>query len=308
MKPRSQFAPPQPESALEHATRISGEGGRYRVDLDPNWMGFHTLYGGYLAAVALRAASAASGFQRAASLAVHFLQGGQPGPAELRVESMRRNKRSESLRVSLVQEQTRILEALVWIGIEGDGFSVSHDPIPEPRPASAFRDRREQVITRGKPVSPVWDRIETRFCNREIYESARPDEPDVDGWCRLRESRPMEGSLEDALRITALADGTFHDAIYRLVGGDPEDYAYAMPTVELSVHFHRAAPSSDWLFCRARCDQAAAGLVTGSARFWSGESGLLVASARSNLACRPIAKPRPGSRVDPQRWGTPPVS
>ena len=303
MEPNARLAPLQPESSLELATQIAGEAGRYRIELDPNWMGFHTLYGGYLAAVALRAANQASGFQRAASLTCHFLQGGQPGPAELRVESMRRNKRSESLRVSLVQDEHRILEALAWIGVEGEGFALSHDPIPETRPASAFRDRREQVLARDKPVSPVWDRVETRFCNHRLYQDARPDEPDVDAWCRLRESQPFEGSMQDALRITALADGTFHDTVYRLVGGDAEDYPYAMPTMELSLHFHRAAPSSEWLFCRARCDQATAGLVTGSARFWSGESGQLVASARSNLACRPMAKPRPGARVDSRNWG-----
>ena len=119
----------------------------------------------------------------------------------------------------------------------------------------------------------------------------------MDSWCRLRDSRPLEGSLEDALRIIALADTAFHDPVYRLLGGDARDYAYAMPTMDLSVHFHHATPSSEWLFCRARCEQAADGLATSSARFWSGETGQLVASAHSNLACRPIGKPRPGARV-----------
>ena len=287
-------APLQPDSALEIATRLSGDGGHYQIDLDPHWMGFHTLFGGYLAAVAMRAASQASGFRRAASLSCHFLQGGRPGPTEVVVESLRANKRSESLRVSLLQQDQRILEALVWIGREGDGFTLDHGSIPEIPPASAFRDRREQVLAIGNPVSPVWDRVETRFCDRQLYEAARPDEPDVDAWCRLRDSHPYEDALEDALRITAIADGSFHDPLYRLIGGDPQDYEYSTPTVELSVHFHRAAPGSEWLFSRARCDQAAAGLVTGSARFWSGDTGQLVASARSNLACRPIAKPRPG--------------
>ncbi|NRA07687.1 MAG: thioesterase family protein [Myxococcales bacterium] len=69
----------------------------------------------------------------------------------------------------------------------------------------------------------------------------------------------------------AIADGAFHDPLYRLIGGDPQDYEYSTPTVELSVHFHRAAPGSEWLFCRARCDQAAAGLVTSSARIPRGD-------------------------------------
>ena len=290
-------APLQPDSALEIATRLSGDGGRYQIDLNPHWMGFHTLFGGYLAAIAMRAASQASGFRRAASLSCHFLRGGQPGPAEVVVESLRANKRSESLRVSLIQQQERILEALVWIGVEGEGFTLSHDPIPDVPPASALRDRREQVLASRTAVSPVWDRVEARFCDRRLYEPARPEEPDVDAWCRLRDSQPYEDALEDALRITAIADGVFHDPLYRLLGGDPQEYEYAVPTMELSIHFHRAAPGSEWLFCRAHCNQAAAGLVTSSARFWSGDTGQLVASARSNLACRPIAKPRPGSLV-----------
>ena len=54
---------------LEVETRLSGGEGRYRATLSPAWMGPFGLYGGALAALALRAAAAEARAALAADIA-----------------------------------------------------------------------------------------------------------------------------------------------------------------------------------------------------------------------------------------------
>jgi acyl-CoA thioesterase-2 len=278
-------------SSLEETTRLEGGEGRYRVDLSAEWLGMNALYGGYIAAVMLRGAAATSGFDRAASHTCHFLSGGRPGPAELRVTSLRHNKRSESMRVSMHQDGRAVAESLTWMGREGDGFELDFEPMPEAPGPEGLPERADLVRRVSDFFPPVFARLGARFCDRVPFSAARPDEPEVDWWLRVNREPPPTSMLEDALRITALMDATFHDPLYQIQGGDPRDYAFGAPTMELSMRFHRAVLDTEWFFCRSKIQVAAAGLVTSAVRFWS-EGGLLVASGSSNLACRPIGAKR----------------
>lgn len=62
--------------------------------------------------------------------------------------------------------------------------------------------------------------------------------------------------------------------------------AYIAPNIDLAVHFHRAAPASEWLLCEARSPVGTGGLVSGQARVWSSD-GQLLATGTSHLFCRP---------------------
>jgi len=57
------------------------------------------------------------------------------------------------------------------------------------------------------------------------------------------------------------------------------------------VHFHRAAPASEWLLVDAVSPIAEGGLISGHSRIWSTQ-GRLLASGSGQLFCRP-APPRP---------------
>lgn len=277
--------------SLERATRIEGGNGHFRLELSTDWFGLNGLYGGYLAAVNLRAAAEASGFERAASHTCHFLSGAQPGPAELEVTSLRRNKRSESMRVSMRQGGRAVVESLTWMGLEGDGFALDFEPMPEVAGPQGLAERVDVMRGISDFHSPVWDRISAHYCDRVPFSAARPDEPEVDWWFRINGQTRAESMLHDALRVTTILDGAFHDPLYQTQGGDPRAYDFGAPTVELTIHYHRAALDAEWFFCRSKVQLAAAGLISGVARLWSQE-GALVASAASNLACRPITVQR----------------
>jgi acyl-CoA thioesterase len=112
-------------------TAVSGLNGRYTANLAEGWEVWGPQ-GGYVAAVALRGAEAADSFRRPVSFACHFLRAAQVGRVDIRVESLRRTKRAESLRVALLQEGVALLEALVWtvdelVGIEARMLVVVAD-------------------------------------------------------------------------------------------------------------------------------------------------------------------------------------
>ncbi len=65
----------------------------------------------------------------------HYLRVAEFGPVEIRVESLRRTKRAESLRVTVVQKDMPLLEGLVWTVAELAGIDHDAAPMPEVPPA-----------------------------------------------------------------------------------------------------------------------------------------------------------------------------
>ena len=111
-------------------TALSGGDGRFTATLSADWE-IWGPNGGYLAAVALRAAGAHSGLERPASLLCHVL--GVAGFADVQLEAttLRRSRRAESTRVSMTQDGAPVLEALVW-SVAGGIDGLVHDAAPPP--------------------------------------------------------------------------------------------------------------------------------------------------------------------------------
>jgi acyl-CoA thioesterase len=273
---------------LGRATQLEGTAGRYRADLPEAWSGPFALYGGLLAALALRAAARASDLERPASCAVHYLAPVQPGPAELEVASLSRTRRLESLRVGLTQNGVTALAALVLLGSAGEGFEHDRVPLPAAPPPEALQDRALRWRADGRSELRVWSALEGRFSEERPLSGSGPVRDHVDSWWRTARPEGVPDAIGDALRALAVLDGAFHDALFAAQGGSGDfgAYPYRMPSADLLVHFHRAAPDSEWLFCRARSELAEAGIVSGDARLWSRE-GRLLASGRGLIACRP---------------------
>ena len=76
--------------------------------------------GGYVDAIALRAAGAATTLPRPASFSGHFLNVAEFAAVDIDVTTLRAAKRASSLRVSPSQNGRAIFEAIVWV-VVGDG-------------------------------------------------------------------------------------------------------------------------------------------------------------------------------------------
>jgi hypothetical protein len=75
--------------SLDEATRLDGDAGRYSIQLDDAWEIWGPS-GGYLAAIALRAAGRCAEILRPASFYCHFLSSPAFAGVELAVETLKR--------------------------------------------------------------------------------------------------------------------------------------------------------------------------------------------------------------------------
>jgi acyl-CoA thioesterase len=121
---------------LDHATRVENDGGRYIAQLSDEWE-IWGPNGGYLAAIALRAAGATAGIRQPRSFYCHFLSSPAFDAVELEVKALKRGRRAESFAVEMTQEGKPILHALVKTAAQGPGYSDQHLAAPDvPEPAS----------------------------------------------------------------------------------------------------------------------------------------------------------------------------
>src|SRR3954463_14766687 len=86
--------------------------GKYRCTISEAWK-MWTPVGGYMSAIALRAAQAASAMARPVSMTCHYLNEATFGPADLEVTKLSSTERAESLLVRMSQGGLDILTMLV---------------------------------------------------------------------------------------------------------------------------------------------------------------------------------------------------
>src|SRR5262245_7707996 len=98
------------------ATAVRGGPERWTAEVDPGWTVAGRPDGGYLLALATRAALEAAGQPHPLAVSAHFLAPSEPGPAELEVRRLRAGRSLSTVRVTLVQEGAARLEALVTAG------------------------------------------------------------------------------------------------------------------------------------------------------------------------------------------------
>lgn len=137
---------------LDRDTALAGADGRYTASLSEDWR-IWGPNGGYVAAIALRAAGAASRFHRPVSFACHFLGVGAFGPAEVAVTPLRTARAAESLRVVLAQEGRAFLEAQVWTGDVREGLVHDFATPPDVRPPTRFAPSRSGSPPRRPPAA-----------------------------------------------------------------------------------------------------------------------------------------------------------
>ncbi|GLY89484.1 hypothetical protein Airi02_074130 [Actinoallomurus iriomotensis] len=170
------------------AVRRTGEG-RYSAVLDADFGFEQALNGGYLMAVLARAALDAAGRPHPISTAASFLRVAKPGPAEVLVETRKSGRTAEVARVSLVQDDTPIVDALITTGaLDGDAeplYSEDAGHLPAIEECVTFggdgggKDGfAAQIDMRYDPATMGWldgrpsGRLEMRshFRLREAYE------------------------------------------------------------------------------------------------------------------------------------------
>lgn len=273
--------------SLDLDTRLEGVGDRSVARLSPDWR-IWGPNGGYVAAIALRAAGRASAFPRPATFACHFLGVGAFDAADVETTSLRRGRSAESLRVVLAQAERPFLEAQVWTTDASAGLEHDFAPAPAVPPPAALRSF-EELLPDEPQRHAFWENLEGRPTDWISPEKWTPHEPALCCWYRFRpEARFEHDAFLDAARALILIDTLSWPAACR--AHREQDNPWMAPSLDLAARFHRAPPYSEWLLVQACADVATEGLIGFHNRVWD-EAGRLVASGGGSLLCRP--KPPP---------------
>lgn len=269
---------------FDRDTAVTGAGGQYSAHLSRDWE-IWGPNGGYVAAIALRAAGRATPLRRPASFSAHFLAVGEFAAVDLAVQVLRQTKRAASLRVSMSQGDKLLLEALVWVIDDLQGLEHDVSPMPNvPRP-EGLKSIDELLAGEERRVTyPFWNNLESRPIDWVHWNDRQPGAPEWREWYRFQPRATFTDPFVDAARSLLLIDTMSWPACCRAY--PPQGPGYIAPSLDVSVQFHRLAPANDWLLVEAVAPVATQGLVGSTGRVWSAD-GRLLASGGASLLCRP---------------------
>ncbi|MGH9084717.1 MAG: acyl-CoA thioesterase [Acidimicrobiales bacterium] len=260
--------------------------GWYTARLSRDWEIWGPM-GGYVAAIALRAAGAESPFARPASLQCHYLGVAAFDEVQLEVVSLRAGRQAASHRVSMRQGDRAILEAMVW-SVADDAPGLVHDEgVPPDVPDwSALPDVAELAGPDAPPPFPFWLNFEHRPLQwRADWPPPGPLPAVWQSWLRFLAWDAAADPWLDAARTTLLVDLPSWPS-----GSKPHAWTepkFTAPTLDLSVAFHRIAPEEPWLLLEGTSPVAEDALMGWTGRVWT-PSGRLVASGGGQTFFRPL--------------------
>ncbi len=240
--------------------------------------------GGYVAALALRAAGAESPFARPASFFCHYLSVAAFAPVELAVTPLRAGRTVLAQRVSMSQEGRPVLEAMVWS--VGDVEGLEHDdvvppdvpgPAELPEPAALGPDE-------DRPRYAFWDNFEQRLVDwSDTWPPPGPLPPTWRTWVRCRPTATFDDPWVDAARSLIVLDVGSWPA-----GSRPHAHReppFIAPSLDLYASFQHPGTSAEWLLIDAHSPVARGGLLSWTGRVWSADR-LLIASGGGQAVFR----------------------
>jgi acyl-CoA thioesterase len=262
-------------NGFDLATAVEGGPEVWTARVDPGWSVAGRPNGGYLLALAARAAVEAAGQPHPLAVSGHFLSPADPGPAELEVRRLRAGRTLSTAGVTLVQGDVARLAALVTAGRidpgAAPGWRRASGPAGLPPPEDCLPAQPELP---GGARADLLDHLELRLDPATVgWVAGRPGGSlDVRGWMRFADGRPADPlallQVVDALPPTSFDLGL----------------ASWAPTVELTVHL-RGLPAPGWLACVVRGQLWQGGWFDEEAEVWD-SAGRLVAQSRQLAGAR----------------------
>ena len=267
-------------------TAVTERDGALFARIDERW-DIWGQNGGYLAAIALRAAGLRAGAgQRPTGISCQYLRRGRFGEARIEVETLKSGRNASCFGVTMLQEGKRTLTAQVWTvgGAAAAGPEYRELVMPDVPPPEALKPPR------ADPGGfSFWSNFDLRCASRERHGRANPDGARTTRWVRFQGWEPGGDRFLDDARALLLIDTLLWPAHW---SRRAEQLDYVGPSLDVSVWFHGSSAADEWLLADAAAPNAGDGLVYGEGRVWS-RDGRLLASGASNMMVMPL---RPGYR------------
>jgi acyl-CoA thioesterase len=294
-------------TSLEQQTAVEQTGdGKYRGNILEDWKMWVPV-GGYLTAIALRAAQASSTMVRPVSVSCHYLNEATFGPCELDVTVLRSTDRAESLLVKMTQQGKDILVALVSAAPDGLlGPNINWVEAPEAQPPDELPDTiLDDDVVAIMGDQPYWKNLEFRMVkgltgshnyphidglSDEEYTKLRftpRRDAHIRGWQRMRCGEGFTDPWIDAGRYIIITAGMQFPVV-----ADPftPPLKFIAPTINLTVDFHTFHPKAEWMLADATGTYATGGILGADTRMWTQEGDLIV-TAHSQMTYHDFEEP-----------------
>ncbi|MCH8814701.1 MAG: thioesterase family protein [Chloroflexi bacterium] len=273
---------------FELDTRVEGSNGKYTAAISPDWRAWGPA-GGYVAAIALRAAGMEANIKRPASFSGHFIRFADYAPVDIDVTPVHSGRRAESIHVVIRQAPTDsgqeprpILQAIVRTAAEGPGLEHDVTQMPDVPPPHGLKTFLDLVPDPGGD-SPFWENIESRII--QVHRLANfpdsvADTPDMVEWYRFRPTATFDDPFVDAGRALL-----FMDVMASFAATQPHPNSdYQVPNIDVTCWFHQPAHDAEWLLVEYEAPIAKGALMGATGRVWA-EDGRLIASGGSQMLC-----------------------
>ena len=252
--------------SLAAASAMSPVGaGRWAGGIAPGWDIVGAANGGYLLAMAARAAALASGRPDPVTVTAHYLAPGAPGPVTVDTEVVKAGKRFTTVSATLSDAAHPLVRILGSFGdLEESAGAERLEAGPPALPPVADCIPIEPTDTFPPPFM---GRVELRLPPERASAWGGSGAPRVEGWFRLRDGEPI-----DTIALLVAVDA-FPPTIFFT------DLAVAwVPTMELTAHV-RARPAAGWLRCAFTTRFITGGFLEEDGEVWD-SGGRLVAQSR----------------------------
>ena len=184
----------------------------FTAQLSDDWR-IWTLNGGYVAAVMLRAAGAASRFDRPASISLQLLSGATSGEATLKTRVARAARVADCIAVEMNQGGKVVAEMFAWITGEAPENAPTHQfagevPAPPVSEVPTVSERIESLPdTVERPPFPFWNNFESRPLHWvDDWQTAPPSDPEAGSWIKFAPTATFDDPFLEAGRMAVLLD------------------------------------------------------------------------------------------------------
>jgi acyl-CoA thioesterase II len=283
--------PPVGDLTVDAAVERTGVNS-YRAHLSPHWE-IWGPNGGYLCAIALRAAAAATGRARPANASAHFLGvGAVDQPVDVIVHTQRQTRQATSVHVSISQHDKPLLAAMVWAldaGIDGPEHDDGAPPAAPPwQQVPTVQERYADDPKAHRNPHRFWDNFEQRpvaWLTSDEWAERAPQPAEYLSWLRFAvPCTPSPWAMAERLLLLVDLGG------WPSIGRRHIDGTWMAPSIDVSCDFHHVDTQDEWLLLHGSSNVAADGLIATQQSVWN-DHGRLLASGRSQLLSRRVPTP-----------------
>jgi acyl-CoA thioesterase-2 len=269
-------------------TGDSGGVSRYEATLSQDWEIWGPM-GGYVAAVALRAAGESSTHPRPAAFSCQYLGVAKFGTVDVSVELRKEGRNAGAQRVEVSQEGRPILDAMVW-SVGDDVEGLEHDEtVPPDVPGPDSLPSIQELLPEDAPGPPFpfWNNFDGKPIAFELdWPPDGPRPAHWQEWLRFVPTATYDDPWVDATRAVILVDLPSWPSAHRPHAWQKPPFT--APTLDLNVAFHQPTSAEEWLLCDGAAPLSTDGLFGWTARLWS-PAGKLHASGGGQCLYRKMA-------------------